>query len=137
MSFGYKCFMPLVAQGLGGLVCLIKEPLTLSIRLVRCLFQESSTLLVESLIFLLEIVAFFFGFGLHGVSFCMLLGNPLLPRINGVENGFIKKALHQPYQDEEVKRLRPDSEPINQHGLFPCRCGDGMIPERIGKDEDH
>ena len=47
-------------------------------------------------------------------------GDPLLPRVDGVEDGLVEKALHQPHQDEEVERLRTDGEPVDQHGsTFP------------------
>ena len=55
----------------------------------------------------------------------------------GLEDGLVKKALHQPHQDHEIERLRPDGEPIDEHGLLPCGFGDRMVPERIREDEDH
>ena len=101
-------FLPLGTQGIGRLPCFVQEPLTFGFRLLRRLRQKRGALLVELLVLVLELVALLLGFGLLRVGIREFPGNPLLPRINGVEDGLVKKALQQPHQDEEVERLRAD-----------------------------
>jgi hypothetical protein len=65
-------------------------------------------------------------------------GDTLLPRIDGVEDGLVEKALQQPHQDEKVDHLRTDGEPVDEHGsYFPGGLGDDVVPERVGEDENH
>ena len=87
--------------------------MTFGLRLVRCPAQERGVLLVELLVLVLELVALLSGFGLLRVGVREFPGDALLPLIDGAENRFIKEALHQPHQDEKIKRLRNDGEPID------------------------
>ena len=56
---------------------------------------------------------------------------------NRVEDWLVQIAPHQPDQDEEIERLRPDGEPIDEHGLLAGGSGDDVVPERVGEDENH
>jgi len=69
---------------------------------------------------LLERVALLLRFGLLGRSVRQFCGDQLFPRIDGIENRLVEKALQQPHQDEEVERLRTDGEPVDEHGYFPA-----------------
>ena len=106
-------FLSLGTQGVGGLPRFVEEPLTFGLRLVRRFAQERGALLVELLVLVLELVALLLGFGLFRVGVREFCGDPLLPLIDGVEDRLVKKALHQPHQDEKVERLRTDGEPID------------------------
>ena len=129
--------LSLGTQGIGCLSRIVEESLAFGFRFVRRLAQECGALLVELLVLVLELVALLLRFGLFRVSVREFRGDPLLPRVNGVEDRLVKKALQQPHQDEEVERLRTDSEPVDQHGLLSCGLGDDVIPERIGENENH
>ena len=106
-------FLSLGTQGIGRLPRFVEEPLTFGLRLVCRFAQESGALLVELLVLVLELVALLSGFGLFRVGIREFCGNPLLPRVDGVEDGLVKKALHQPHQDEKVEHLCSDREPID------------------------
>ena len=108
-------FLSLGTQGIGRLPRFVEEPLTFGFCLVGRLAQECGALLVELLVLVLELVALLLGFGLFRVRVREFLGDPRLPRVDGVEDGLVKKVLQQPHQDEEVERLRPDGEPVDQH----------------------
>ena len=99
------------------------QSLTFSLGLVGRFAQQIIALLINGLIFLLEYVALLLGFGLFRVGIRQLCGNPLLPRINGMKDGLIQKALQQPYQNEKVERLGADSEPIDKHGVISLWFG--------------
>ncbi len=65
-----------------------------------------------------------------------LIGNVLLARVDGGQYRFVQEALHQPYQDDEVQRLRTDGEPVNEHGHWPAGCAmakfqNGLANSRI------
>ncbi len=92
-----------------------EKPLTFGFRFILCPAQERSTLLVELLVLLLELFFLFLRFCLFRIGICKFSCDPLLTRIDGVENRFVKEALQQPHQYEEVKHLGNDSEPIDQH----------------------
>jgi hypothetical protein len=49
-------------------------------------------LLVELLVFVLELVALLLGFGLFLVGVREFCGDPLLPLIDGVEDRFVKES---------------------------------------------
>ena len=78
--------LPLRAQRVGRLPRLVEEPLALGLRLVRRLAQERGALLVELLVLVLELVALLLGLGLLRVGVGELRGDPLLPRVDGVED---------------------------------------------------
>ena len=90
-------FLSLGTQGIGRLARFVKEPLTFGFRLVRRLAQECGALLVELLILVLELVALLLRFGPFRVGVREFGGDPLLPRVDGVEDGLVKKALQQPH----------------------------------------
>ena len=112
--------LSLGTQGIGCLPRIVEEPLTFGFRFVRRLAQECGALLVELLVLVLELVALLLRFGLFRVSVREFRGDPLLPRVDGVEDRLVKKALQQPHQDDEVERLRTDGEPIDEHELLPA-----------------
>jgi hypothetical protein len=105
-------FLSLGTQGVGRLPRFVDEPLTFGLRLVRRFAQEGGALLVKIRILVLELVLLLLGFGSFRVRVREFCGDPLLPFIDGVEDWFVKEALHQPHQDEKVERLRNDGEPI-------------------------
>ena len=111
-------FLSLGAQGVSRLPRFIEEPLTFGFRLLRRLAQERGALLVEHLVLVLKLIALLLGFGLFRVGVREFRGDPLLTRVDGVEDGLVKKALQQPHQDDEVERLRTDGEPIDEHELL-------------------
>ena len=41
----------------------------------------------------------------------------LFPARRWPRDGAVQKALQQPHQKQEVERLRPDGEPVNEHGI--------------------
>ena len=137
MGVASQRFLSLGAQGVGRLPRFVEEPLTFGFRLVRRLAQEGGALLVELLVLVLELVALLLRFGLFRVGVREFRGDPLLPRVDGVEDRLVEKALQQPHQDDEVERLRTDGEPIDEHGLLSCGLGDDVVPERIGENENH
>ena len=133
-------FPSLDTQGIGCLPRFLEEPLAFGVRLVGCLAHECDALLVELLVLVLELVALLLGFGLFRVGVGEFRGDSLLPGGDGAEDGLVEKPPHQPHQDEEVERLRTDREPIDEHGLLPCRLarpGDDVAPERVGEEENH
>ena len=87
MSVVSQRFLSLGTQGIGRLPRFVEEPLTFGFRLVRRLAQECGALLVELLVLVLELVALLLGFGLFRVGIREFRGDPLLPRVDGVENG--------------------------------------------------
>ena len=112
--------LSLGTQGVGRLSCIVEETLAFGFRFVRRLAQECGALLVELFVLVLELVALLLRFGLFRVGVREFRGDPLLPRVDGVEDRLVKKALQQPHQDDEVERLRTDGEPIDEHELtFP------------------
>ena len=101
----------------------VVEPLTFGLRLVRRFTQKRGALLVELLVFVLKLVALLLGFGLFLVGVREFCGDSLLALIYGVEDRFVKEALHQPHQDEKVEHLCNDGEPIDYHRFIFLRLG--------------
>ena len=130
-------FLPPGTQGVGRLTRFVEEPLTFGFRLVRRFAQKRSALPVELLVLELELVARLYGFGRFRVGTREFRGDPLLPRVDGVENAPVQEALQQPHQNEEVDDLRNDGKPVDQHVLLTRREGNDVVPERVGKDENH
>ena len=97
MSVISQHFLSFGTQGIGGLSRLVKEPLTLDFRLVSRLAQKRGALMVKLLVLLLELVTFLLGVGLFLVGVRQFCGNPLLPLVDGVADGLVKEALHQPH----------------------------------------
>ena len=87
--------------------------MALGVRFVRGLAQQRGALLVEFRVFVLELVAFLFGFGSLRIGVGEFRGDFFFARVNGVEDGLVKKMLHQPHQDEEIQHLRANGEPVN------------------------
>ena len=104
--------LSLGAQSIGCFPRVVEEPLTFDFRLVRRFREKCGTLLVKLLAFLLKLFVFLLGFRLFRLGIREFFGNQFLPRVNGIEDGFVKKALHQPHKDEEVQRLRRDGKPV-------------------------
>jgi len=107
-----QCFLSFGTQGVGRFPRFVKEPLTFGLRLVCRFAQKRGALLVKIRLLVLELVLLLLGFGSFRVRVRKFCGDPLLPFIDGVEDWFVKEALHQPHQDEKVERLRNDGEPI-------------------------
>src|ERR1035437_9298912 len=89
MRVASQRFLSLRAQGVGGLPRFAEEPLTFGFRLLRSLAQKRGALLVELLVLVLELVALLFGFGLFRVGVRKLRGDPLLPRVDGIEDRLV------------------------------------------------
>ena len=100
-------------QRVGILSCFVEQPLTFGFGLVRGFFQERRTLLVEGLVLVLKVVAVLLRFSLLRLGLRELGGDPFLPFVDGVEDGFVKESLQQPHQDEEVDCLGDDGEPVD------------------------
>ena len=114
-------FLPLGVRRVRHGLCLNEESFAFGFCLVSDFAKERGALAVEVLVLALEFVALFLRFGFFCIGVGEFRGDPFFPRIDGVENGLIKKALHQPHQDEEVERLRPDGKPVDQHrSYFPA-----------------
>ena len=92
MRVASQRFLSLRAQGVGRLPRFAEESLAFGFRLLRSLAQERGALLVELFVFVLELVALLFGFGFFRVGVRKFRGDPLLPRIDGIENWLVEKA---------------------------------------------
>ena len=79
-------FLPLGAQGIGGLPRLVEQPLAFGFGLVRRLAQQRGALLLEFLVLVLELVALLLRFSLLRVGVGEFRGDPLLARVDGVED---------------------------------------------------
>ncbi len=86
-------FRPLFAQIVGRLSCRVQQALTFGVDVLRRLAQECSSLLIEGLILVLKFVAFFLRLFLLRVRVRKHCGDPLLPRIDGVEYRLVEIAL--------------------------------------------
>ena len=111
--FGSQRVLAFGTQRVGILSCFVEQPLTFGVGLVRGLFQERRTLLVEGLVLVLKVVALLLRFRLLRLGLRELGGDPFLAFVDGVEDGFVKESLQQPHQDEEVDCLGDDGEPID------------------------
>lgn len=124
LLLAFQRFLSFGTQGVGRLPRFVEEALTFGLCLVSRLAQEYGALLVELLVLVLEFVAFLLRFGPFPVGVREFRGDPLLPRVDGVEDRLVKKALHQPHQDEEVDHLGNDSEPVDEHDSWPAPLAD-------------
>ena len=94
LLFAFQRVLSFGAQGVGRLPRLIEKTPPFGFRLFRRLAQECATLAVELLVLFLELFALLFGLGSFCVGIRDFLGDPLLPRVDGVEDGLVEKALH-------------------------------------------
>jgi hypothetical protein len=120
ISFVSQRFLSLGAKGIDRLSRFVHEPLTLGLRLICRRTQERGALLLEGRVLVLELIAHLSGFGLFLVGIRELSGDALFPRVDGIEDRPIEKALQQPHQDEEVEQLRANGEPVDEYGYFPA-----------------
>jgi len=118
---------------IGRLARFFEQALAFGSRLVRRLGEKCSALAVELSVLVLELGVSLFCFGHFRAGVGKLFGDPLFPRVDGMENRLVEKALQQPHQDDEVERLRADGKPIDEHRLLARGLSDDMIPERIGE----
>jgi hypothetical protein len=137
MGVASQRLLSLGTQGIGRRPRFVKEALPFGFRLVHRLAQECGALLVELLVLVLELVARLLGLGIFRVRVCEFRGDPLLPRVDGVENRPVQEALQQPHQNEEVDELRNDGKPVDQHESLSRHLGDDVAPKRVGKNENH
>jgi len=112
LSIMNERFLSLGTQDVGRLPRFVEESLTFGFCFLRCFREKCGALLVKLLVFLLKLFVFLLGFLLFRIRIREFFGDQFLPRVNGVEDGFVKKALQQPHEDEEVQRLRRDSKPV-------------------------
>ena len=130
-------FLSLCAQSVSRLARFREQTLALRVRILRGLLQQRRPLLIEILALALELILFLGGCGFLRRGVRELGGDPLLPRVDGVKDGLVEVALHQPHQDDEVERLCADGVPVDQHGLLTGGLRDDVTPERVGENEDH
>ena len=83
-------------QSIGCLSRIVKKSSAFGFRFVCRLAQECSAPLVELFVLMLELIALLLRFGLFCVSVCQFRSDPLLPRVNGVEDRLVKIGVSNP-----------------------------------------
>ncbi len=120
LRFAGQGFLALGCQRVGSVAGGVHQPLAFSGGLVGGLLQQRRMLLLEVIVLLLEFVTLMPGLGLLAAGRGKFARDAIFSCIDGVQDRLVKKALHQPRQDDEVQRLRRDGEPVDHHGYFPA-----------------
>jgi hypothetical protein len=101
LLFAFQRVLLFGTQGVGRQPRFLEEPLTFGSCLAPSPCSGARRVAGRTRRSFLELVALLFGFGFFLVGVREFLGDTLLPLIDGVKDGLVQEALHQPDQDEE------------------------------------